>query len=166
MFKNEDDGNLRFKKPSIFQPVNSVRFQISFFNMCSCTTQMELILIKNLLNSGERNNPKLQKHSPRENPTCMYFVLHYRVESTLQRVKMDEGPIYQAEGYHWNHPFNSIARLLTGHKTCYYMSYYLVVERMKRKRKLDHNSWRRSSPYIPLLFSSSEIFNSAGRIYT
>ena len=43
MFKNEDDGNLRFKKPSIFQPVNSVRFQILFFNMnkiinskCSC----------------------------------------------------------------------------------------------------------------------------------
>ena len=95
---------------------------------------MELILIKNLLNSGERNNPKLQNHSPRENPTCMYFVLHYRVESTLQRVKMDEGPIYQAEGYHWNHPFNSIARLLTGHKTCYYMSYYLV-EREWRERE-------------------------------
>ena len=59
MFKNEDDGNLRFKKPSIFQPVNSVRFQILFFNMnkiinSSVVVLMELILIKNLLNSGEK----------------------------------------------------------------------------------------------------------------
>ena len=49
MFKNEDDGNLRFKIPSIFQPVNSVRFQILFFNMNEiinsslCTALIELI---------------------------------------------------------------------------------------------------------------------------
>ena len=61
----------------------------------------------------------------------VYPILHTQeYYSTLQRVKMDEGPIYQAEGYHWNHPFNSIACLLTGHKP--------AVNR--RKRKLDRNS--------------------------